>query len=647
MDHSTEFRKVYTCDAPSFLPDDIRERLLFLSCLSEKKSRSVFLVKDKETGDKCILKITDKQSPDSAKSEYEILSGLNHPGIPRCTFFKEDVEGREYILRSYMEGDVLSRLLDRDGAFKEAQIYDIVLKICAILRYLHHQQPPIIYRDINPCNIALTANGKVSLIDFGISKKIQVKEKNKSFNTVIVGTIPFISPEQMGYDSTDHRSDIFALGKLMLYLHTGQTDEMTFPADKKDPRFAKIIAKCTKQSKEKRFSSIKQLERAILWAQKKPVDYAFIKGAMLASVFVIVCLAFIYFIKDKQANNSFPSQTDVSIGAVDQNLPVRSHELIAAARRALNISDGTVLTENMLANITTIAINAEENSDRAVETGQKKAVLSRDCFTELKYFKNLSQLSIDGFQIMDLTPVGDLDLKSLSITNSSITNITALSKLTSLESLDLSNNPIEDIHVLAGLDNLKTLNLSYTYVRDITPLEKRQSLEEINLCATRTTDFSSLANLTGLSSLKISHVQIKDFSFLEKLNGLTHLELRSTGFGDLSMIKSTKLESLDISLNYNYLTDISGLEQFTGLYELDISLNDVRDYSPLFALSELRTLGIHEDQADRFLLSDEYLAKMLNLSKVILTANELTGAWKKINEQGRVKIVLRSYYEAY
>ncbi|GEM_PF-5187729 len=640
MDHAQEFIKGFICKAPVYLPESLGKRLCFLSCLSERESRSVYLVRDNQTGEKCILKIADSGSPDSARSEYQILSNLDHPGIPHCIFYTEDESGREYILRSYMEGDPLDRLLDRDGVFDESHIYDIVLRLCTILHYLHQQQPPIIYRDINPGNITLTANGKVSLIDFGISKKISSRDNHKSTDTVIVGTIPFISPEQMGFDKTDHRSDIFAIGKLMLYLYTGQTDINIDEVRKINVRFGRLIEKCTRQSKERRFSSIKQLERAIMRAQKKPVGHAFVRGAVLACIVVSFGFLFSDQVRTTGTQPGYPEKVTINVGTVDENLPLRSPELIAAVRRALMISDDTPLTSEMLENVTSISINADTPVDNT-------PLLPRNCLEELIYFNNLSELSVQGFRIPDLMPVSSLPLHTLRLTDCGISNISVLDRLKMLEVLELSHNPIEDIQALSGLYNLKSLDLAYTNVRDISALEKLSGLHSLNLCVIRATDLSPLAGLDDLEILKISHVQIPDFSFLKKLTKLTRLELKSTGFQDLSLIASKQIEALDISINYNYLTDISLLNEFTELRELDISMNEIADYSPVYQLPNLQTLGINESQSEDLLLSEQQLIQMPSLNKVILTADELGERWQTISDRGQITVILRSYYEAY
>jgi len=309
------------------------------------------------------------------------------------------------------------------------------------------------------------------------------------------------------------------------------------------------------------------------------------------------------------------------------------------------ISDDTPLTGEMLEHVTKISIEA---GIQAEETGAgQKPLLPRNCLEELTYFNNLSELSVRGYRIPDLTPVRTIPLQTLRMIDCGISNISALDRMKRLEVLELSHNPIEDVRVLAGLSNLRSLDLSYTYVRDVSVLEKLPGLRSLNLCVVRATDLSVLVMLPDLETLKISHVQINDFSFLKNMTKLTWLELKSTGFQDLSLITSERIEVLDISMNYNYMTDISSLDRFSELRELDISMNEIVDYSPVYDLPRLQTLGINENQSEDLLLSKQRLMQMPCLSKIVLTAGELGEGWQSIAEQGRVTVVLRSYYEAY
>ena len=289
MGYFTEFSKEYSCQAPDYLPESLRERISFLSCLSEKNTRIVYLVEDRESSARAILKITLPGSPDNTSREYALLTKLDHAAIPDVILYDKDDEGREYLLRSYAEGETLDRLIARDGVFDKRQALEIILKLCDILSYLHKQSPPIIYRDIKPQNIVITPNGKITLIDFGISRE-DISEK--SFDTVYVGSVGFAAPEQFGFTKTDSRSDVYALGKLLLYLVSGQTELSELESLVSDKSLARIISKCTALSPEKRYLSMGRVNKAVSKILYPATCKEILTGAIVA-LLVFACALFI------------------------------------------------------------------------------------------------------------------------------------------------------------------------------------------------------------------------------------------------------------------------------------------------------------------------------------------------------------------
>ncbi|MDL2274412.1 protein kinase [Oscillospiraceae bacterium OttesenSCG-928-G22] len=285
MSYTKEFNAGYICEKPEYLPAALAERLEFLSLLSEKSSRSVWLTRDRTSGEKAVLKIAECDSADSISREYALLKKLDYPAIPRAILYDSDDNGREYLLRSYAEGDTLDALVDRDGVFDERQVLEIAQKLCEIFSYLHSQKPPIIYRDVKPQNIVMTPNGRLSLIDFGISRE---DKSDKEYDTIYVGSVAFASPEQFGFAGTDSRSDVFSLGKLMLYLATGQTHLPDFRQKIASKKLAGLIARCTALAPDKRYASIDRLSRAIGRILKPPTLKEILLGC--AAALLVVCV---------------------------------------------------------------------------------------------------------------------------------------------------------------------------------------------------------------------------------------------------------------------------------------------------------------------------------------------------------------------
>ena len=236
------------------LPQEFKERISIIALLAGDEHRQVYSVWDKYSNCKAILKWTDEYSADDAQREHVLLNKLSHESIPKAIAFTKE-GGRDYLLRSFAQGETLDELINRDGCFSARRTAEIVLSLCEVMGYLHSQEPPIIFKDIKPENIVLTANGKLGLIDFGIARE---KHRNKDRDTRLMGSFPYASPEHLGFRDTDQRSDIFSIGRLMAYLCTGDVLG-TAP----DRELQAIIKKCTHLEPKKRYSNVQKLEKAL------------------------------------------------------------------------------------------------------------------------------------------------------------------------------------------------------------------------------------------------------------------------------------------------------------------------------------------------------------------------------------------------
>jgi serine/threonine protein kinase len=151
--------------------------------------------------------------------EADTLAQLRHPSIPAITD-RFDQANRHYLVMEYVEGRNLEEELAALGhPLDEGVVIDIGRQLCEVLGYLHSFSPPIVYRDMKPSNVMLTARGKAMLIDFGIARLFKVASKG-----TMIGTLGFAPPEQY-QGQVDPRSDIYSLGATLHYILTGRDPE--------------------------------------------------------------------------------------------------------------------------------------------------------------------------------------------------------------------------------------------------------------------------------------------------------------------------------------------------------------------------------------------------------------------------------------
>lgn len=153
--------------------------------------------------------------------EERMLAALRHPALARVLdMFVED--GRHYLVMEYVPGYTLEdEMMALQHPIEWTRVVGWGIALCDVLAYLHHQQPPIVYRDLKPPNVMLTPDGQLKLIDFGIARWFY---SSRSRDTTQLGTDGYAPPEQYAGRS-EPRSDLYALGASLYHLMTGRVPE--------------------------------------------------------------------------------------------------------------------------------------------------------------------------------------------------------------------------------------------------------------------------------------------------------------------------------------------------------------------------------------------------------------------------------------
>jgi eukaryotic-like serine/threonine-protein kinase len=172
---------------------------------------------------------SDQRLKQRFEQEARVISSLNHPHI--CTLHDVGTQdGVSFLVMEYLDGETLSHRLQK-GALPMEQALKIGTEIADALEKAHNRG--IIHRDLKPGNIMLTKSG-AKLMDFGLAKPAQVVMEVPSIATMptvsnaltaegtIVGTLQYMSPEQLEGKEADARSDIFALGAVLYEMFTGR-----------------------------------------------------------------------------------------------------------------------------------------------------------------------------------------------------------------------------------------------------------------------------------------------------------------------------------------------------------------------------------------------------------------------------------------
>jgi len=221
------------------------------------------------------------------EQEARSVAALNHPNILGI----HDIgtyQGAPYLVSELLEGETLREKL-MNGALPARRAVEYALGIACGLAAAHDKG--IIHRDLKPENVFITREGRVKILDFGLAKLVrpdpdtdttQVTRDTVTQPGVVVGTVGYMSPEQVRGESIDGRSDIFSFGALLFEMLTGKrafkkdttAETMTAILREEPPELTetgwqgplglqRILARCLEKNVERRFQSASDLAFAI------------------------------------------------------------------------------------------------------------------------------------------------------------------------------------------------------------------------------------------------------------------------------------------------------------------------------------------------------------------------------------------------
>ncbi len=142
--------------------------------------------------------------------EAQAASALEHPNICNIHEIDETEDGQLFIVMACYEGETLKDKI-KDKKLKTEDAIDIAIQIAQGLNRAHEKG--IVHRDVKPANIIITEHGEVKILDFGLAKLAGQAQLTKDTSTL--GTVAYMSLEQVSGKSIDHRTDIWSLGVIL------------------------------------------------------------------------------------------------------------------------------------------------------------------------------------------------------------------------------------------------------------------------------------------------------------------------------------------------------------------------------------------------------------------------------------------------
>ncbi len=289
--------------------------------------------------------------------EAKAISSLNHPNICILYDIGHD-EGRDYLVMEYLEGETLAdRLLK--GAIPINETLKTAIQIADALENAHRQG--LVHRDLKPGNVMLCRDG-AKLLDFGLAKLTIDEGKPDSLSGLtlttpltmdgtLIGTMQYMSPEQLEGKEADARSDIFAFGALLYEMATGKrpfegSSQASLIASvlKEEPAAVSVmqpmvppmldqaISQCLEKDPDNRWQTAGDLKRALMWVQnggsqvgipapvvKRKKTRERVQWGLIAALFLVAAAL----------GGLFWKSTRVEVPVIRTAIPLPSHAVLA------------------------------------------------------------------------------------------------------------------------------------------------------------------------------------------------------------------------------------------------------------------------------------------------------------------------------
>ena len=509
------------------------------------------------------------------QQEAKALKDLRHPSIPEIYNFAISEEDEPYIVMEYVEGKSLASHIKDGIDLSLVQIRDILISVCNALAYAHSHG--IVHRDIKPDNIIITDidSPTVKLIDFGLAKlEADLYDSQDMTKTgQIVGTPPYMSPEQIRGFKTTAQSDIYSIGCVFYELVKGNPpfegktplDVVSkhlaepiqgcldaLPETAKDSIVFNIIKKCIQKEEMNRYQSVDELiqdfekiseertetkssERSGLFAVMEESSPSS-RGKIIISVIVLLIglcsVAYFYYSKESKV----------------EKVATQSKQVTENSNNTSDIDAWKYSPTNAPGHWYAVSRTTDSDFSQLIKKGNVYAITSTESDT----------ITGSGLAAIKGLPLNGITLSSSQLNDEAIKNA---SKFNQLHQLDIEEAKQISSESFVELQRLKSLTVFGYKNSTLKPgmidnIAQIKQLKSLTLKASKplsTLDLKKLTNLKGLHSLTISATGLNPEAMkqLKEFPKLKQLWAASLNISDkeLPYIANLPLEIVDLSAN--------------------------------------------------------------------------------------------------
>ncbi|MGN4615780.1 leucine-rich repeat domain-containing protein [Bacillus cereus group sp. MYBK71-2] len=216
--------------------------------------------------------------------------------------------------------------------------------------------------------------------------------------------------------------------------------------------------------------------------------------------------------------------------------------------------------------------------------------------TGLEYMTNLEKLTLRESNVKDISAISKLrGLKYVDLTSNSIESIHPIEQLENINMLFLRDNKISDLTPLSKMKKIKTLDLIGNNIKDIQPLFTLSTMKQLYLANNQISDLTGIDRLNNVKLLWIGNNKINNVEPISKISNLIELEISDSEIKDISPL--SQLGNLQVlNLEENYISDISPLSTLTNLYKINLGANEISDVRPVEELGKRISIDIQRQK---------------------------------------------------
>ncbi|MEE3467815.1 MAG: hypothetical protein VZQ83_05185 [Eubacterium sp.] len=523
-------------------PDFVSASFVAPTLIHRSERTETYKLRGKDDHKEYLLKIRPISEKHIVDAEESTLKKLESIGIeaPHVAL-RQDTDTHCYLIREYIDGITLEDYAESVGVIREEDLVQIGIAILERLRRLHELPDPIIHRDIKPRNILLTNPditrnthfsedhpALIVLIDYDTARTYK---ENATTDTRFLGTKETAAPEQYGFAQSDVRTDIFGVGKTLIYLATGTYEAAELDTRSYSTRLCHLLRACVSLDKDDRPASaiamIHQMEK-LLQKTRRPV-------LRFATTVVVVAVIGV--------GGFFLSRFTVQTTGEEHSVPVAVSGISALSGPVADDVQGTNVIEDTV-EPTQTPLPTHQPKEKVDFGGSKSLELAVRTSLGVGKKKNITYADLAGIEsIFAIGNASYTGADSYRNTDNEDQLLHNRGSYQEAETVTVEPGDISDISLLAEMPNLKKVFLSHQPLTDISPVTW-SPLEDLAIVDCPVREYRPLARLKYLTRLVLMGCQGHDVSFLSELPDLTELCIGRMDLESLNALRDLPIQTL-------------------------------------------------------------------------------------------------------